>query len=264
MDQTTQMKVLLEAVDAPKVDQPKKGYANTPNEQTLDSATQQNFGRDLNKKKSYQHPSRDGDNARAAKLTQYTLEEERLTRAFKKFKLNEGLSLDTKWTTERELAKILSTMINADDDLEHIVSKDEFDKAHFDMMVGDAETAADNLLSRYTTGDDRERQDFTIVRNDVVSVLKGILDNRVEQALETAGDSTGESETLKALHHKGVDQPDGVKAKVFGPTESYPLPWTAKHVGGKYPIYSIKAGNKAEVATWLNQTQANKVIAEIT
>ena len=52
MDQTTQMKVLLEAVDAPKVDEPEKGYANTPHEQTLDSATQQNFGRDLHKKKS--------------------------------------------------------------------------------------------------------------------------------------------------------------------------------------------------------------------
>ncbi len=264
MDHTEQMKVLLEAVDAPKVDEPEKGYANTPHEQTLDSATQQNFGRDLHKKKSYQHPSRDGDNARAAKLTQYTLEEERLTKAFKKFKLNEGLALDTKWTTERELAKILSTMINADDDLEHIVSKDEFDRAHFDMMAGDAETAADDLLGARTTGDGGERQDSTIVRNDVVKMLASILDNRVEQALETAGDSTGESETLKALHHKGVDNIDGVKAKVFGPTESYPLPWTAKHVGGKYPIYSIKAGNKAEVATWLNQTDVLKVIDEIT
>ena len=197
-------------------------------------------------------------------MTQYTLEEERLTRAFKKFKLNEGLSLDTKWSTERELAKILSTMINSDDDLEHIVSKDEFSKAHFDMIAGDHETAADDLLARYSTGDDGERQDFAIVRNDVVSMLRSILDNRVEQALETEGDSTGESETLKSLHHKGVDSIDGVKAKVFGPTEAYPAPWTAKHVGGKYPIYSIKAGNKAEVATWLNQTQANKVISEIT
>jgi len=102
MDQTTQMKTLLEAVDGtPQVDEPKNGYANTPDEQTMDSSTQQNFGDDLHKKKSFQHPSRDGDNPRASKrMEEYKLAEDKLTAAFEKFKLNEGMEPNQPWTTK--------------------------------------------------------------------------------------------------------------------------------------------------------------------
>ncbi len=263
MDQTTQMKVLLEAVDVPKVDEPKKAYANSPDEQTLDSETQQNFGNDLHKKKSFQHPSRDGDNPRAAKLTEYTLEEARLTEAFEQFKLVEGVSIDSKWSTDRELAKILQAMINKDDDLENIVTKEQFRNAHSSLMSGDAFEALTELMSNYSSQNGGEMHDHDMVAEGVLSDLEDILKNRIDQTLETAGDSTGESETLKALHHKGVDHLDGVKAKVFGPTDAYPAPWTARHVGGKYPIYSIKAANKAEVATWLTQDSADTIISEI-
>jgi len=265
MNNTEQMTLLLEAVDGtPKVDSPKSGYANTPNEQTLDSATQQNFGNDLNKKKSYQHPSRDGDNPRASAMTEYKLKEEkRLTAAFERFKLNESVSIDTKWSSDRELAKILQTMIKNDDDLEYNVGKPEFDKAHFDMMAGDASAAADNLLSRVTTGDDHARNDFHIIRNEIIDALEGILANRQEEAFETAGSSEGESATLKKLHHAGVNKMDGVKAKVMGPTDEYPAPWSAEHVGGKYQIYAVKASNRAEVATWMTKEQAEQVVSEV-
>ena len=68
---------------------------------------------------------------------------------------------------------------------------------------------------------------------------------------------------MKKLHQKGVDKEDGVSAKVFGPTEAYPAPWTAKHVGGRYPIYALKAANKATVADWLTQKAAETIISEI-
>jgi len=268
MDQTTQMKTLLEAVDGtPKVDEPEKGYANTPGEQTLDSATQQNFGRDLNKKKSYQHPSRDGDNAMASKLHAYTLEEERLTREFKKLKLDESsLRKGKKWDTRRELADLIGDALR-EADLDGVLGHENFNEALRLMWEGDWNEATDYLMQYYATSDGGEPRNWQAIAEDLADNLEYIATDLKEKeedmSLETAGDSSGESATLKALHQQGVDSPDGVKAKVFGPTEAYPAPWTAQRDSGRYPIYSIKAANRAQVADWLNQTQAEKVIDEV-
>lgn len=263
MDQTTQMKLLLEAVDVPKVDEPKNAYANSPHEQTLDSATQQNFGNDLNKKKSYQHPSRDGDNARASKLIAYNLEEKRLSVAFKKFKLNESSESD-KWSGRKQLYKLVDQAVhNAGDDLHYSVTKEYMMAAIEFIMDGDTMSATQELMQDFTDHNGGERRDHDVYAEELSDELDWIISNRIEEALETAGDSSGESATLKKLHQAESEKLDGVTAKVFGPTEAYPAPWTAKHVGGKYPIYAIKAANKAEVATWLNQQQAQTVISEI-
>jgi hypothetical protein len=263
MDQTTEMKLLLEAVDVPKVDHPKKAYANQPNEQTLDSATQQNFGDDLHKKKSYQHPSRDGDNARASKLIQYNLEEKRLSVAFKKFKLNESAEAD-KWSSRKELYNLVDQAIgNAGPDLHYSVTKEYMMAAIERILDGDTMGATDELMQDFTDHNGGERRDHDIYAEELNDELDWIVSNRIEEALETQGDSSGESAKLKKLHQAESDQLDGVTAKVFGPTEAYPAPWTLKHVGGKYPIYAIKASNRAEVATWLNQTDAQAIVDEV-
>ena len=267
MDHTTQMRTLLEAVDVPKVDQPKKAYANTPGEQTLDSATQQNFGDDLHKKKAYQHPSRDGDNAMASKLHQYNLEEQRLKKAFKKFKLNEGS--DDTWSTKKECSALLDQAIKNTGVLDSIITPEDFHTALGMMMdsslIGQAETVTTFLMTEYTDHNGGTPRNWSAISEDLEEELQDIVDLKVDEALETAGDSTGESATLKALHQQGVGQnsADKVVATVFGPTEAYPAPWEARRDGGRYPIYSIRAANKAQVATWLNQTDANKIIAEI-
>ena len=228
----------------------------------MDSATQQNFGNDLNRKKSFQHPSRDGDNPRASKLTAYTIEEARLTKAFRKFKLNESPENST-WATKRELSQWLDAAIKSISVINELISPEEFNQALELMLDDNIEATVDMLMQNYTDHNGGEMRNAQIIGDDLFDELDYIKAQRRDETLETAGDSTGESATLKALHHKGVDSHDGVKAKVFGPTESYPSPWTAKHVGGKYPIYSIKAANKAEVATWLNQEDAMKVVSEV-
>ena len=131
------------------------------------------------------------------------------------------------------------------------------------LLDGNVMSAVNELMQDFTDHNGGERRDADVHAEQLTDDLEYIMAQKVEDTLETAGDSTGESATLKALHQEGVDQADGVKAKVFGPTDAYPAPWTAQHVGGKYPIYAIKASNKAQVATWLNQTNANKIISEI-
>jgi len=264
MTQTTDMKLLLEAIDGtPKVDEPKKTYANTPNEQTLDSATQQNFGRDLHKKKSFQSISKAGDNTQAGRLQLYTLEEKRLTNAFKKFKLLESSDTD-KWSSKKELYRLIDQAVNnAGSDLHYSVTKEYIMRAIELVMDNDTMSATQELMQDFTDHNGGERRDHDVYAEELNDELDFILSNRIEEALETAGSSEGESATLKKLHQAGSDSLDGVTAKVFGPTDSYPAPWTAKHVGGKYPIYAIKAANRAEVATWLNQSQAEIVISEI-
>ena len=258
MDLTTQMKLLLEAVKAPEVDQPKATYANTPGEQTLDSATQQNFGTDLHKKKPAQYKQKAGDNPRADK----TDLEEALTRKFEKFKLTESAGSDETWSSEAELFDWIDHTLAAGP-LQSLVAPGDVESAVDDIMAGDVEGAVDTLMREYTDHNGGRMRNHRAVENELRDSLEAIANARADVALETAGDSTGESPTLKQLHQKGVDQLDGVKAKVFGPTDAYPAPWTAQHVGGKYPIYAIKAANRAEVATWMNRTQAEKVISEI-
>ena len=265
MDQTTQMKLLLEAVKAPEVDKPKATYSNTPGEQTLDSATQQNFGDDLHKKKPAQYKQKAGDNARADK----TELEEALTAKFNKFKLNESaLRKGMKWDTRRELADLIGDALR-EADLDGVLGHENFNEALRLMWEGDWNEATDYLMQYYTGGDGGEPRNWQAIADDLADNLEYIATDLCEkqeavaEELETAGDSAGESATLKDLHDKGADHLDGVTAKVFGPTDAYPAPWKSQHVGGKYPIYAIKASNGAEVATWLNQTQAEKVISEI-
>lgn len=272
MDQQTQMKVLLEAVDAPEVDEPKDGFANSPNEQTLDSATQQNFGDDLHKKKSKQFKYKPGDNPRAAKMHEYKLQEDRLTDAFDKFKLVESaLRKGMKWDTRKELSELVWDAVQETGELADVISNDEFNIAVQYMWDSQFEDATMHLMQYYATQDGGEPRNWQAISDDLADNLEYIstdLDERAskeDMALETAGDSTGESATLKKLHHEGTDSnaADKVVAKVFGPTDAYPAPWTAQHVGGKYPIYAIKAANRAEVATWLNQTNAEKIVDEV-
>ncbi len=81
----------MEAID---VDHPTVAHANTPNEQVLDSATQQNMGDDLHKKKPNQYRSKDGDNPRAHRPALVDQIEESLASKWEQFKLTEGAKPD--------------------------------------------------------------------------------------------------------------------------------------------------------------------------
>jgi hypothetical protein len=193
MDQTEQMKVLLEAVDAPKVDEPKDAYANTPNEQTLDSATQQNFGDDLHKKKPRQFKYKPGDNSRAARMHEYKLEEDRLTKAFDKFKLSESaLSKGMKWDTRRELADLIGDALRQAD-LDGVLGHEIFNEALRLMWEGDWNEATDYLMQYYGTHDGGEPRNWQAVADDLADNLEYIatdLNEREMPAMEAA--PTGE------------------------------------------------------------------------
>lgn len=190
MDQTETMKVLLEAVDGtPKVDEPKDGYANTPDEQTLDSATQQNFGDDLHKKKSFQHPSRDGDNPRASKkMEEYKLAEDKLTAAFEQFKLNEGMEPNQPWSTKKELAALLDDAIKDTGVLNQIISPEDFDRALGMMMDQDYAAATDFLMGEYSDHNGGTPRDWYVIANDLAEELEEIVDLRQDVAMEAVGE----------------------------------------------------------------------------
>ena len=194
MDQTETMKLLLEAVDGtPKVDEPKKGYANTPDEQTLDSSTQQNFGDDLHKKKSFQHPSRDGDNPRASKkMEEYKLAEERLTKEFEQMKLNESAwSKQLKWDTRRELAELMRGAIEEVSNLLDVISNEQFNMALQLMWDGDHDGAVDEIMQHYATRDGGEPRDWQATAEDLADSFLHIstdLNERPLPALESTGE----------------------------------------------------------------------------
>ena len=190
MDQTTQMKVLLEAVDGtPKVDEPKNGYANTPDEQTLDSSVQQNFGDDLHKKKSFQHPSRDGDNPRASKkMEEYRLAEDRLSKAFEKFKLNEAMEPNQPWTTKKELAALLDAAIKDTGVLDQIISPEDFSRVLGMMLDQDSSSATDFLMGEYSDHNGGTPRDWYAIAEDLAEELEEIVDLRQDVAMEATGE----------------------------------------------------------------------------
>ena len=174
MDQTEQMKVLLEAVDAPEVDEPKASYANAPNEQTLDSKTQQDMGRDLNKKKAFQSPRKGGDNTKAGRMQLIDLEEQRLTAAYTEYKLNESaLRKGMKWDTRRELADLMGDALR-EADLDGILGHENFNEALRLMWEGDWNEATDYLMQYYTTGEGGEPRNWQAVAEDLADNLEYI------------------------------------------------------------------------------------------
>ena len=173
-DGTGAMKVLLESIDAPEVDEPKDAYANAPNEQTLDSQTQQNFGRDLNKKKAFQSPRKAGDNTKAGRMQLVDLEEERLTDELKKFKLTESaLRKGMKWDTRRELADLMGDALR-EADLDGILGHENFNEALRLMWEGDWNEATDYLMQYYTTGEGGEPRNWQAVAEDLADNLEYI------------------------------------------------------------------------------------------
>jgi len=184
------MKTLLEAVDGtPQVDEPKNGYANTPDEQTMDSSTQQNFGDDLHKKKSFQHPSRDGDNPRASKrMEEYKLAEDKLTAAFEKFKLNEGMEPNQPWTTKKELAALLDAAIKDTGVLNQIISPEDFSRALGMMLDQDYASATDFLMGEYSDHNGGTPRDWYAIAEDLAEELEEIVDLRQDVAMEATGE----------------------------------------------------------------------------
>jgi len=78
------------------------------------------------------------------------------------------------------------------------------------------------------------------------------------QAKHQAGEETDRE--YKAKGFRGVG--DRVIAKAFGPNESYPAPWTSRRVD-KMGIYAVFADNGEQVATWLNQSDAEQITDEV-
>jgi len=191
-DGTGAMKVLLESIDAPEVDEPKDAYANAPNEQTLDSQTQQNFGRDLNKKKAFQSPRKAGDNTKAGRMQLVDLEEERLTDELKKFKLTESAwSKQLKWDTRRELAELMRGAIEEVSNLLDVISTDQFNIALQLMWDNDWNGATDEIMQWYGTSDGGEPRDWQAIAEDLADNLKHIatdLNERPLPALESTGE----------------------------------------------------------------------------
>ena len=251
MDQKTQMKVLLEAIDAPEVDHPKRSYANTPGEQTLDSATQQNFGRDLNKKKPKQFKYKPGDNSRAARMHEYRLEEDRLTKAFRKFKLNE--SADS-WSKKREGAKLLDDAIK-DAGLEWVISHEIFNMALNSIMDGDWDSACDIIMGEYSDHNGGEPRNWQAIADDLCDDLEYIVSSRIEKVKEEPVEvpveqpivEAGEDEWFDAAH-SNVDMHLGDVAGDAEPDELYDIVWSLAHDGamdqGATPDYASIIADK--------------------
>jgi hypothetical protein len=210
MDNTSHMKLLLEAVDSPKVDLPKSGYANTPKEQTLDSAIQQGMGNDLHKSKPFQQKRTPGDNPRAAEMREYKLKEEaRLTSAFNKFKLNESADLSANtWETGRELGKILRSFIDKDDDLEHIVGREQFANAHKHLMMGHGTQAVTDLMANYTDRDGGDMHDDQMVFDGILEDLNRILSNRITDDIIGEGDYEDDMDDMDMSGDHADDEDD--------------------------------------------------------
>lgn len=191
VNSTQAMKTLLESIEAPEVDEPKNAYANTPNEQTLDSKTQQDMGRDLNKKKAFQSPRKSGDNTKAGRMQLIDLEEKRLTDAYDKFKLNESaLRKGMKWDTRRELADLLGDALR-EADLDGIIGHENFNEALRLMWEGDWNEATDYLMQYYATQNGGEPRNWQAIAEDLADNLEHIcveLDEREPVALESTGE----------------------------------------------------------------------------
>ena len=175
-DGTQAMKVLLEAVDAPEVDEPKDAYANTPNEQTLDSSTQQDMGRDLNKKKGFQSQYHKGDNPLAGRMQEVKLKEDALAAQFKKLKLRE--TADYRWSKKRELAAHLDDILRSTP-LNDIISPADFNEALNALFAGDSDLACDLLMQHYSDHNGGEPRNWQAIADDLCDDLDFISSKRV-------------------------------------------------------------------------------------
>jgi hypothetical protein len=175
------MKVLLESIDAPEVDEPEENYANAPEEEYLDSKTQQDMGRDLNKKKAFQSPRKSGDNTKAGRKQLLDLEEARLTSALDKFKLIE--SKDWSWTKKRELADHLEDVLKPTP-LLNIISTEEFNRVLNILAGGDADAATDELMQHYSDHNGGEPRNWQAWAEDIYDDMVFLLDQRRQATID--------------------------------------------------------------------------------
>lgn len=172
MNNHDDFKRLMEAVEPVKVDTPKNTYSNTPNEQVLDSATQQGFGNDLHKVKSSQYKQKDGDNPRADATIK---EQARLTRAFKKLKLTEGAD---QWSNIKELAKMVDeTIKDQGSDLSSTVTRTMFKEAIELLLAGNMMGAVDCIMGEFSDHNGGERRDHDAYAHDLAEDLQFIMDS---------------------------------------------------------------------------------------
>jgi hypothetical protein len=161
---------LMEAVEPREVDQPKNSYANTPEEQYLDSATQQNFGDDLHKVKPAQYKQRAGDNPRSAEALK---EEKRLAAQFKAFKINEGAM---EWSSTKELARLVDDAIkDQGNDLSSTVTRAMFKQSMDFLLDGNVPSAVDVIMSEFSDHNGGERRDHDAYADDLTDELNAIL-----------------------------------------------------------------------------------------
>lgn len=182
-DGTGAMKVLLESIDAPEVDEPKDDYANTPEEEYLDSKTQQDMGRDLNKKKSFQSPRKSGDNTKAGRkqLADLEIAESKLSKRFERFKLLE--SKDWGWTKKRELADHLEDILKPTP-LINIISTEEFNRVLNILAGGDADGATMELMQHYSDHNGGEPRNWQAWAEDIYDDMVFLLDQRRQTTID--------------------------------------------------------------------------------
>ena len=170
MNNHDDLKRLMEAVAPVKVDEPGHTYSNTPEEQYLDSATQQNFGDDLHKVKPAQYKQKAGDNPRAAETIK---EEARLTKQFKKFKVMEGAS---EWSSVKELSSLVDEAIkDQGNDLSSTVTRSMFKSAVDAMLDSNVGQAIDIIMSQFSDHNGGERRDHDAYADELEEELNAIL-----------------------------------------------------------------------------------------